>query len=115
MNPSEINKRIAEARGWTDVNGRAVELLGFAPTPRMKHGIKMYDEIPNYYGDLNACHEMEMVMNPDQCDKYNDWLMEVKPPRKDTNYTSERWSWGSTAPQRCEAFLRTLGLWEDSK
>lgn len=59
---------------------------------------------PNYPSDLNACHEMEKVLTYEQICDYGDWL-----PKDD---------WGlihATAAQRAEAFLRTIGKWEEGQ
>ena len=60
--------------------------------------------IPDYLNDLNACHEAEKVLNSEQSYEYYVQLsMKVNRP------------FIATAPQRCEAFLRTLGLWEEEQ
>ncbi len=55
-------------------------------------------KLPDYLNDLNAMHEAEKVLQGEQLTEY-----------------VERWvEWNSTAAQRAEAFLRTLGPWKDS-
>ena len=63
--------------------------------------------------DLNAMHEAENVLTAEQCSKYNQELCEVKRAYSKTLPQAERWTWGTSAAQRAEAFLRTLGLWRD--
>lgn len=59
---------------------------------------------PDYLNDLNACHEMEKALSLDQKIQYDKHLAE----HPDVGFT-----WGATAAQRAEAFLRTIGKWED--
>ena len=61
--------------------------------------------------DLNAMHEAEKVLTAEQCGHYNNELCEVKRPYNKTLPQSEQWTWGSSAAQRAEAFLKTLNLW----
>jgi len=69
--------------------------------------------IPNYPNDLNACHEMEKTLTNDQLSHY---CLTVLPRVCDMtqpmngNITA---AVTATAPQRCEAFLKTKGLWKD--
>ncbi len=55
---------------------------------------------PDYLSDLNACHEMEKVLTTVQKDYYASML---------GDNCGSSWRVFATAPQRCEAFLRTLG------
>ena len=67
-------------------------------------------ESPNYPGDLNACHEMEEALTDDQGILYGSILAHIR-----TRFTESKWMWHATAPQRCEAFLKTIGKWEGEK
>jgi hypothetical protein len=106
MTPEEINKRIAIACGW--------KLLpnSFPPNSRLwEHpsGKRAYepDDLPNYHGDLNAMHEAEKVLSRQQTEWYVTTLcLEVQPEPSLHN---------ATASQRAEAFLRTIGQWEEVK
>ena len=62
--------------------------------------------IPDYLNDLNACHEFEKVLTNEQWCAYSPalWLITHRPP---STYECH-----ATAPQRCEAFLKTIGKWE---
>ena len=55
---------------------------------------------PDFLNDLNAMHEAEKVLTADQWHKYD---------------RLNGWKWNATATQRAEAFLRTIGKWEESK
>lgn len=75
--------------------------------------------LPDYLGDLNACHEMEKVLTMEQREIYYVKLGNIAAHHTPFDYYCD---WGvhyayetavATAPQRCEAFLRTLNLWTD--
>ena len=62
--------------------------------------------------DLNAMHEAEKVLTDGQRIKYGDELAKF--------YQTDKWCvwWAiipATAAQRAEAFLRTIGKWEEDK
>jgi len=62
------------------------------------------NRLTNYTTDLNAMHEAEKVLAPQQTDKYVTTLcLEVQPEPSLHN---------ATARQRAEAFLRTMGKWQ---
>lgn len=96
MTDEQINAAIAEACGrkrrpdgdWYPDNGTAGT-----------------QAILNYCKDLNAMHEAEAILNEDQL-----WRMAREIERND-----EQWYFRATACQRAEAFLRTLGKWEEKK
>ena len=56
--------------------------------------------------NLNAMHEVESILTEDQL-----WVM----ARQIERNWEDQWYFRATARQRAEAFLRTLGKWEDSK
>ena len=59
---------------------------------------------PDYLNDLNAMHEAEKVLTDKQAILYDSILDLIS-----------GWTFHRTAAQRAEAFLRTIGKWEDSK
>jgi uncharacterized CHY-type Zn-finger protein len=69
--------------------------------------------VPDYLNDLNAMHDAERIMNRDQCNSFNGYLLNTRPPISKGQHQSGRWTWGATAAQRAEAFLRTIGKWEE--
>lgn len=73
------------------------------------------ETLPDYLNELNAMHEAEKTLTKEQCNQFNSLLMDTKLPRKEMTSESEKWSWHATAAQRAEAFLRTIGKWEESK
>lgn len=72
---------------------------------RTLHGIVR--NCPDYCNDLNAMHEAEKMLTSEQVTSYVDLL----------EFMNERWATPAfgTAAQRAEAFLRTLGKWEETK
>ena len=99
MKPEEIRIAIAEACGWRDIRG--LNWTGVAPNRDLNYR----NGVPDYLNDLNACHEMENVLLRDM-NKL--WYPYCKRLHELTNGIGE----GATAPQRCDAFLKTLGLWK---
>ncbi len=70
------------------------------------HGI---DGTRDYLKDLNAMHEAEKVLNAStQWSRYECELDNIV--FRDATIKM----WKATAAQRAEAFLRTIGKWEDS-
>jgi hypothetical protein len=61
--------------------------------------------IPDYLNDLNAIHEAEKVLNNVQRERYRTELV----------YSQAGRDVFATAAQRAEAFLITIGKWEDDK
>ena len=91
MTSEQINELIAEACGQiVEKDGVLCRLV----------------DIPNYHGDLNACAEMEKVLTDDQHELYRIELFEICGD-------NSRKIVSATAPQRCEAFLRTIGKWQE--
>jgi hypothetical protein len=102
MTHQEINQAIAEATGWTDVQVGTLskELIGKSPTDGD------YWPIASYCTDLNAMWEAESTLNEDQL-----WRM----AREIEKSWEDQWYFRATARQRAEAFLRTLGKWEEGE
>jgi hypothetical protein len=100
MTDEQINQRIAEACGWTDfVVHPEFGLMGTPPnTPGLRTAVDWYTV------DLNAMHEAEQRLTKEQAEDYVARLF-------DSCYESTF----ATASQRAEAFLRTLGKWEEDK
>ena len=100
MSDEQINQRIAEACGWTSVKKDFECILGWPPNTS-----DLYCRVPNYAGCLNAMHEaenqMELADLKSYCEILCDWMGA---------------DWGrASAPIRAEAFLRTIGKWEETK
>ena len=108
MTPEAQRIAIAEACGWTNVAPRIVK--------NVKHqgdditvGIWSDDGwIPDYLNDLNAMHEAEKVLTYAQGGDMTLWIQRMTC----AGYGPQLFA---TASQRAEAFLRTIGKWEEAK
>jgi hypothetical protein len=97
MTDDQINAAIAEACGrkrrpdgdWYPDNGSAGT-----------------QAILKYSNCLNAMHEAESILTEDQL-----WIM----AREIEKNWEDEWYFRATARQRAEAFLKTIGKWEDAK
>ncbi len=103
MTDEQINKVIAEACGW-ECLAPDVWHHGIVGYSKDTHGI-VRSRIPDYCSDLNAMHEAEKTLSEDQM-----WIMARK-----IELNEDRWYFHASARQRAEAFLRTLGKWEEAK
>lgn len=79
--------------------------------------VQPYSKKP-YTDDLNATHEMENTMSKDQRDAYYN-ILSSEASRVTTVeegiYLYRVRLISATALQRCEAFIRTHGRWEESQ
>ena len=92
MTDQQINAAIAEACGWIYFDGWQ------HPDGR--------NFPPDYTQDLNAMHEAEELLKGKQFGAYGIALNDIE---------GSLWGIRATARQRAEAFLRTLGKWEEGK
>lgn len=109
MNPEAQRIAIAEACG--NIRTKHSE---FTPE-QWKQWYDALDKneiIPDYLNDLNACHEMEKTLTEKEELFY---LMKLSAAMKENatiGWKAER-TYRATAAQRCEAFLRSKGLWKE--
>ncbi len=82
------------------INERITEVTGLWDHPYSSDTRRMMD----FCNDLNAMHEAEETL-----DKIQLWRM----AREIGKQFEEQWYYRATARQRAEAFLRTLGKWEE--
>lgn len=85
--------------------------------------IVFFNDIPDYLNDLNAMHEAEKVLKTQNQTKsvknlwrtYKIELWKIVNPEIRFQWDSEHWinCISATAEQRAEAFLRTIGKWEE--
>ena len=118
MNPEQQRIAIAEACGWShktlgnetywwhDENNKSL--------PPSDDGMRA---CPDYLNDLNAMHEAEKLLTKANWGCYGAELYIITGAH--THGISQNHHWlavaFSTASQRAEAFLRTIGKWEESK
>ena len=114
MNPEQQRIAIAEACGWRCTAEFKEAIACWIRPNGMSHQTEL---LPNYINDLNAMHEAEKVLAHDQMIDYSRHVGKLV-----TSYLpASRAAWmdfrliNATAAQRAEAFLRTIGKWEESK
>ena len=120
MKEEQQRIKIAEACGYVWDNGR-IGVCGWWTDPSGlqvswgQNKLKAMSQllIIDYLNDLNAMHDAEKVLTEEQRIAYTNHTYDIacKVQRE-----TEKWRWISlTAAQRAEAFLRTLGLWEEGE
>lgn len=69
--------------------------------------------LPNYFHDLNAVHELEKKLDERQAYQFNEWLSRIAEqiPDGEEDCPAALYWYHATAAQRCEALGRTLNLW----
>lgn len=107
MKPEQQQIAIAEACGWAKCEHLAsLDLTTGIPPVNNPPKYGTYEngraQLPDYLNDLNAMHEAEKVLTHEQFDDYYVRLCIVMSR-----------PYHATAAQRAQAFLRTLGLWEE--
>lgn len=122
MKPNEINLTIAELCGWRVVSSLEDGLYWLETLSGSTNGYKQGISedhawavcCPNYHASLDACAQFEGTLTGDKCN-YLEVLCEVTgaSPRDRVFLCNEVVC--STAPQRCEAFLRMHGKWIDNE
>lgn len=113
MTAEEQRNTIAEVCGWLIIDQDPI--YGPLWWSHKDRGAPCMNP-PDYPNDLNACHEMENVLTEDQGGEYEEVLEAIcqKQLVEDgTNHWLRFRICHATAAHRCEAFLRTLNLWED--
>ena len=113
MTDEQINAAIAEACGWTECRLVTKVVLSVLRDP-VAYGIppnRTYEfACLNYARDLNAMHEAEKTLT-DIWNVYINQLARVTAAED----SCERCFLCAPARQRAEAFLKTLGKWEEAE
>lgn len=123
MKTNEQRIAIAEACGWKlqNVENLSVgEVLAYGRRWWRHAGdktISTLSNLPDYLNDLNAMHEAEKVLSHEQKLKYYHHICgsvrrENGQSDHETIYVPLHTT-HATAPQRAEAFLKTLHLWTE--
>ena len=107
MNPEAQRIAIAEACGWTNCVSDSGFVDRYKGTPS-ETTVRV--TLPDYLNDLNAMHEAEKILRQAQDYQYRASVLPAV--CKDG---SGMIALTATAAQRAEAFLRTLGKWEESQ
>lgn len=118
MSNEQMRIAIAESLGWKQVPDKYYE----DRRAWVRSGERCATcDLLDYLNDLNACREFEKTIevDGDESDNYALELLKLTAIHKGEGY-----HWGSncdadyfriataTAPQRCEAYLKTKGLWK---
>lgn len=122
MTPENQRIAIAQACGWS------IHPVTLADQPDiciLPPGVEFTDaavwnyagqELPDYLSDLNAMHEAEKALIFSKRQAYRKSLQTVMSRGFDGMFLIDIAECiSATAPQRAEAFLRTLGLWEEQE
>jgi len=105
MTNEKINAAIAEACGWRKEDGVYMWTA---------NGIDWTSpELRDYCNDLNAMHEAEKVLKG--YEQIVDYVWNLENRSGDWSTDKHMMGTHATARQRAEAFLRTLGKWEEAK
>lgn len=102
MNTEKQRIAIAEACGWTRQSDNSIWFND--PTNSFQ---AHEQDVPDYLNNLNAMHKAEKALRPILQERYYRLLRE--------KIGSYDLAISATAAQRAEAFLRTIGKWEDGK
>lgn len=113
MNDEQINAAIAEARGFVSSGEFQPNKNGpkfrFWDYPENWTGPNIRPWCPDFCNDLNAMHEEEKQIPEDIWYLYVNQLAKVTGAEESTDFEFM----SAPARQRAEAFLRTLGKWEE--
>lgn len=109
MTEEQINATIAKLMGWTGIFyvEETDAWVGNKPG-----GGKFRFPLPKYTSSIDACAEFESALTDIQFRGYWDVLSLITEQAEEVK--SYRAFLSATAPQRCEAYLRTIGKWEAS-
>jgi hypothetical protein len=112
MSPEAQQIAIAEACGWTPSSDPKQNPKAWWCPPNATTEIKHRgcNGLPNYPIDLNAMHEaFDEIRKRGLVQEYGHELVAVTTVDRGAYFAH------ATAAQRAEAFLRTIGKWEDDK
>ena len=105
MNEDDQKIAIAEACGWTVINGYICHVT---PDKNNEPVIATIAPLSDYLNDLNAMHEAEKVLTADQARAYDKEQQKIGFRER---LAGAFWMWHLPANWKAEAFLRTIGKW----
>ena len=121
MTPEQQRIAIAEACGWTVTHWKVNPFDVIATKDGTEYLLK---HLPDYLNDLNAMHAVEEhaihnLMDADEWMEYGMLLKQSHPHglflNGEIDYHDLATVCHVTAAQRAEAFLRTIGKWEEAR
>ena len=94
------------------------EFCGYRPIKKDVWGYKgskIYTvlNLPDYLNDLNAIHEAEELLDEHQWNQMFEQLIHIRWRDKASKGQKQLSPSRATAEQRSEAFLKTIGRWEE--
>jgi hypothetical protein len=108
MTPDQQRIAIAEICGWRLVEDNPdFEPYWEDPKGNMIAVGSAMHRLPDYLSDLNAMHEAEETFQ-DNATLWHKYASII-----DKDYVNQPYTIGAAAAQRAEAFLRTVGRWEE--
>jgi hypothetical protein len=111
MTDKEINHCIAELCGWTEIHDSGIwhnfKPWG-CPPEKPGQGGNSYNFLPDYCTDLNAMHEAEATLSQTNMFVMAHYIEQLV-------NKNGLFYFHATARQRAEAFLKTLGKWEEAR
>lgn len=114
MSSDEMRIAVAECLGYVKAPGK--EIAWKHPSDLWRNPV--YD-LPNFTTSLDACAEFERTLNHD--DEWRNYLGYLKQLVKGCTQLPHLMSmedlqrcWNATPLQRCEAYLRVKGKWQDA-
>ena len=114
MNPEQQRVAIAEACGWTVTHWKVNPFDVIATKDGTEYLLK---HLPDYLNDLNAMHDVEKTVfrSSNLWQKFVFELIETSGGSGMCELDGLCCLARATAAQRAEAFLRTIGKWEEAK
>jgi hypothetical protein len=107
LTDEEINVRVAEVLGWTDIDNMYGVLHG---VPAEGHIDEPPDEI-RYASSLDACAEMEATLTDEEHARFRNELFRLAYVGEgSTSLSAERGRVSAPAKTRCMAFLKVKGV-----
>jgi hypothetical protein len=127
MTPTEINRAIAESVNAADPHWECPRCGRVEPSHVSYQELHDLDcclrpvdwiETPNYHGDLNAIQGVvdTLEIGADRDAFLRRLQIVTEAIKKGEEHPYHDWLWwyvNATAPQRCEAYLKTIGKWRD--
>ena len=107
MTNEQINIAIAKACGWYEKDNESEICWTRDELTYCLHE----DKLPNYCNELNAMHEAEKTLNNITAAEYARILTSIAWQSDQPVYAPIT----ATSRQRAEAFLKTIGKWEEAK
>lgn len=117
MNSIKQRIAIAEYLGYIDVREYVEDMdndyLSLMGRKSQKEPLEF---IEYYTNDLNAMHEAEKALQSHHlCYEFNNNLYNILGNTVGNRADKpHHWTWHATAKQRAEAFLKTIGKWEEN-